>query len=98
MPTEISFFPTVSVQACHLYTFGGYDNIEKVQLKTCEVYSIEKDRWQRNECKLNVARSQAAACLFQDNIIFVFGGYNKQLGTLDSIERYDIDKRLITLI
>lgn len=44
------------------------------------------------------ARSQASACLFRDNIIFIFGGYNKDLGTLDSIERYDIDKRKITQI
>ena len=98
MPSEISFFPAVSVRAATIYTFGGYDNIEKVQVKTCEVYNIEKDRWQRNECQLNVARSQASASSFRDNVIFIFGGYNKEVGTLDSIERYDIDKRKIVLI
>ncbi len=50
MPSEISFFPAVSVAAKTLYTFGGYENIEKCQVKTCEVYSMDKDRWYRNEC------------------------------------------------
>jgi hypothetical protein len=36
--------------------------------------------------------------MFRDNIIFIFGGYNKDAGTLDSIERYDIDKRRILMI
>lgn len=31
-------------------------------------------------------------------MIFIFGGYNKEAGTLDSVERYDIDKRKIVLI
>jgi hypothetical protein len=30
MPAEISFFPAVAVKASQIYTFGGYDNIEKV--------------------------------------------------------------------
>jgi N-acetylneuraminic acid mutarotase len=45
-----------------------------------------------------VPRSQASACLFRDKIIFIFGGYNKKDGTLDSIERFDIDKNRILLI
>jgi hypothetical protein len=36
--------------------------------------------------------------LFQENVIFIFGGYNKELGTLNSIERYDITQRRITLL
>ena len=48
-----------------IYTLGGYENIEKVQLKNCEVYDIEKDKWDTNdEVQLNVARSQSSACLF----------------------------------
>jgi len=45
-----------------------------------------------------VARSQSSSCLFQDNIIFIFGGYNKELGTLNSIERYDITTNRVTLL
>ena len=63
------------------------------------MYSIEKDRWYSNdEVQLNEARSQSSACLFDDNLIFIFGGYNKDLGTLSSIERYDITKKRITLL
>jgi hypothetical protein len=39
----------VSVKGTHIYTFGGYENVEKVQLKSCEVYSIDKDRWHGND-------------------------------------------------
>lgn len=95
MPSEISFFPAVAVRAAHIYTFGGYDNIEKTQLRSCEIYSVEKDKWQRNECQLNTARSQASACLLTDTVVFIFGGYSKDAGTLDSIERYDIAKKTI---
>jgi hypothetical protein len=45
-----------------------------------------------------VARSQSSSCLFQDNIIFVFGGYNKEMGTLNSIERYDIKQKKVILL
>ena len=69
-----------------------------MQVKTCNIYNIDKDRWSRNDCQLNVARSQASACSFRDNIIFIFGGYNKDSGTLDQIERYDIDRKRLTLI
>ncbi len=39
---------------------------------------------------MNIARSQAAACRLNDNDILIFGGYNKDRGTLDSIEKYSI--------
>lgn len=50
------------------------------------------------DVQLNQARSQSSCCLFEDNIIFIFGGYNKQLGTLSSIERYDIDHKKVQLL
>jgi N-acetylneuraminic acid mutarotase len=62
------------------------------------VYNVDKNKWSKNEAQLNIARSQASACMFRDNIIFIFGGYSKDIGTLDSIERYDIDRRRITLV
>jgi hypothetical protein len=31
-------------------------------------------------------------------MIFIFGGYNKELGTLSTIERYDIDHQKISLL
>lgn len=98
MPSDISFFPAVALKAAHIFTFGGYSNTEKMQVKSCEVYNVDKNKWSKNEAQLNIARSQASACLFRDNIIFIFGGYSKDVGTIDSIERYDIDRRRITLV
>lgn len=58
MLQEKSFFAAVAVKGSHIYTFGGYENIEKCQLKTCEVYSLDKDRWYGNdEVQLNEPRS-----------------------------------------
>ena len=99
MIQEKSFFSAVAVRASKIYTLGGYENIEKLQLKSCEVYDICNDQWDANdEVRLNVARSQSNACLFQDNIIFIFGGYNKEIGTLNSIERYDIHLKKVLLL
>ena len=82
-----------------IYTFGGYENVEKVQLKCCEYYSIQEDKWYINDgVEMNVARSQSSCCLFDEGIIFIFGGYNKEMGTLNSIERYDINLKKITLL
>lgn len=41
---------------------------------------------------LKIARSQNAACRINDDEILICGGYNKELGLLDSIERYIISK------
>lgn len=100
MLQEKTFFSAVSAHGGKIiYTFGGYDNIEKVQLKGCEFYNIAEDKWYINDkVQLNVPRSQSSCCLFDENLIFIFGGYNKELGTLNSIERYDIDFQKITLL
>jgi len=57
-------------------------------LKAIESYSIKEDRWTCVEdLSLSVARSQASACPFDDNTVYVFGGYNKDQGTLTSMEK-----------
>jgi hypothetical protein len=45
MLLEKSFFSAIGVKGNFIYTFGGYENVEKIQLKNCEFYNIEKDRW-----------------------------------------------------
>lgn len=91
MPLEKSFFPAVCVRGQTIYTFGGYENIEKVQLKTCESYNIDKDLWNNNQgVELVEPRSQASAAHLSDHTIFIFGGYQKESGTLTSIELFDI--------
>ena len=87
-----------------IYTFGGYDAYEKMQLDSCEYYDIKQDRWYNSplqkpngnvEFKLHQHRSQSSCCVFEDNVIFVFGGYNRDSGTLASIEKFDLQKKKI---
>mmetsp|Transcript_3715 Transcript_3715/g.5601 ORF Transcript_3715/g.5601 Transcript_3715/m.5601 type:complete len:191 (+) Transcript_3715:1299-1871(+) len=100
MLQEKSFFSAVAAHGGKtIYTFGGYESGEKVQLKCCEYYSIQEDKWYINDgVQLNVARSQSSCCLFDENLIFIFGGYNKELGTLSSIERYDVPQKKTSLL
>jgi serine/threonine protein kinase len=61
-----------------ILAIGGYDYSDKGQLSSIESYDINKDIWSMNVYPdLNVGRSQADCLLFNDKIIFVFGGYNK---------------------
>lgn len=41
---EKSFFSAVYLNGV-IYTFGGYDNYDKFQLKTCEYYLVEENKW-----------------------------------------------------
>ena len=75
MPTEKTFFPAVYHRGI-IYTFGGYDGYEKVQLNSCEYYDVNADKWYNSHAptfKLHQTRSQASACLFDDTVIFIFG-------------------------
>eukprot|EP00825_Cyclidium_porcatum_P042238 TRINITY_DN5743_c0_g1_i1.p1 TRINITY_DN5743_c0_g1~~TRINITY_DN5743_c0_g1_i1.p1 ORF type:complete len:294 (+),score=49.22 TRINITY_DN5743_c0_g1_i1:198-1079(+) len=86
IPTFRNFFPAIFYNQ-RVWLFGGYDNNTKTQLKSCEYYDILGEKWCSIE-DFNMPRSQAAACKVNDNEILLFGGYNKEHGTLDSIERY----------
>lgn len=44
MPQEKTFFSAVLLKGI-IWTFGGYDAYDKVQLSNCEYYDIEKDQW-----------------------------------------------------
>ena len=82
-----------------ILAIGGYDYTDKGQLSSIESYDINKDIWSMNVYPdLNIGRSQASSVLFNDKKIFVFGGYNKNYGTLNSIEEIDIDKKVCNLI
>jgi N-acetylneuraminic acid mutarotase len=106
MPAEKTFFATVYFDGV-IYTFGGYDCYDKMQLNTCEYYNIRKDKWFNSdqlspqgkvEFQLHKSRSMNSACLFDDKTIFVFGGYHKDEGTLDSIEKFNIKTRTMELM
>ena len=82
-----------------ILAIGGYDYSDKGQLSSIESYDINKDIWSMNVFPdLNIGRSQASALLFNDKKIFIFGGYNKNYGTLNSIEEIDINKKICNLI
>ncbi len=97
MLQEKSFFSAVHLGR-KLYTFGGYDVTEKLQLRSCEVYSIQDDHWTANPASLNGPRSQSSACVMDQNTIYIFGGYNKQSGTLGSIEKFAVKECVISLL
>jgi len=82
-----------------ILAIGGYEYNEKNQISSIEVYDIETDKWLLNIYEdLKVARSQANALLFNSKTIFIFGGYNKSLGTLNSIERINTSNKVTELL
>lgn len=82
-----------------ILAIGGYDYSDKGQLSSIETYDINKDIWSMNVYPdLNVGRSQANCLLFNDKKIFVFGGYNKNYGTLNSIEEINLEKKACNII
>ena len=48
MPSDKTFFSTVYFDGI-IYTFGGYDAYDKLQLKSCEYYNVKKDKWYNSE-------------------------------------------------
>ena len=63
------------------------------------IYDIEKNLWKRNIIKdLNIPRSQAGALVMNSHSIFVFGGYSKSIGTLNSLEHINIDTKECDLL
>lgn len=101
LPHEKTFFSAVYLKG-KIYTFGGYDSYLKVQLQGCEYYDIKQDKWHNSpipsnghvpEYKLHQERSQSSCCVFEDDVIYVFGGYHRELGTLNSIEKLDLTKK-----
>jgi hypothetical protein len=82
-----------------ILAIGGYDYSDKGQLSSIESYDINKDIWSMNVYPdLNVGRSQANCLLYNDKKIFVFGGYNKNYGTLNSIEEINIEKKTCNIV
>lgn len=106
MSQEKTFFSAIYFEGI-IYTFGGYDAYDKLQLNNCEYYDIAKDQWFNSphdnaqgtvEFKLHKERSQSSCCIFDESTIYVFGGYNRNDGTLSSIERFNIKTRKMELM
>lgn len=97
MLQEKSFFAGVFLDK-KIYTFGGYDGMDKLQLKSCEVYDTVKDEWSALKCSLNQPRSQCATCVMDPLVMYIFGGYDKSRGTLASIERFQVVQQRIDVL
>lgn len=98
MNLERSFMAIAYLQGVIL-AIGGYEYNEKNQLPSIEVYDIENDKWSMNIFEdLKVARSQANALVFNQHLIYVFGGYNKSFGTLSSIEKISLNSKTSELL
>lgn len=97
MNIDRSFMAVCTVSG-KIFAIGGYEYNEKVQLKSIEVYNIENDKWEANIYEdLKIGRSQANALVFNNDIL-VFGGYNKNFGTLNSIEKISLKNKTTDLI
>ena len=82
-----------------ILSIGGYDYTDKNQLSSIESYDIINDTWSMSAYQdLKVPRSQANVLLYNNSNIFIFGGYNKNFGTLNSIERLDLDNKKCDLL
>jgi serine/threonine protein kinase len=97
MPVVKSFFSGIYLDGI-IYTFGGYDNLDKIQLKSCEQYNVSSDTWTISKHTLVEARSQSSACASDKTTFYIFGGYNKSVGTLNSIEKMNVADGSFTLL
>jgi hypothetical protein len=78
-----------------LYCIGGvvFDNDEEdsVCASSCEIYSIIDDQW-KYAPELNEGKHSVAACVFDQKVLYVFGGaiINYKSYVKHSIERLDV--------
>lgn len=91
-----NFFASVYLQN-KIYVFGGYDDRNKAQLKQSECFDLETETWS-SIADLNIERSQAAACCATNEKIYIVGGYNSKLGTIPTIEEYQVKENRFILL
>ena len=98
MSIQRSFMSVISYDQL-IFAVGGYDFAEKNQTGSIEIYEVQTNEWKTGILKdLIVPRSQAGALLMNSTSIYVFGGYSKSLGTLNSIEHISIETKENKLI
>ena len=98
MSIQRSFMSVISYDQL-IFAIGGYAFAEKNQTGSIEIYEVQTNEWKSGILKdLIVPRSQAGALLMNSTSIYVFGGYSKSLGTLNSIEHISIETKENKLI
>jgi len=73
-----------------LFVFGGHDQIRC--LSSCEVYSIQEDKWSTIPSMIEARRGCGAALHEPTNSIYIVGGTNGGK-SLKSVEIYDIKSK-----
>jgi N-acetylneuraminic acid mutarotase len=96
MSTFRNFFPAL-YHAQKVYVFGGYDGENKTQFRSAEYYDLCTWQW-LPIASMCTARSQSSACRITDDEILICGGYNRNQGTLDTIEKYTISKDTLEIL
>ena len=98
MSIQRSFMSVISYDQL-IFAIGGYDFAETNQTGSIEIYEVQTNEWKTGILKdLIVPRSQAGALLMNSTSIYVFGGYSKAFGTLNSIEHISIETKENKLI
>ena len=98
MSIQRSFMSVISNDYL-IFAIGGFDSKEKCQVGSIEIYEVEKDQWKTGLLKdLTIPRSQSSALLFNESNIYVFGGFNCNYGTLNSIELINLENKENTLL
>ena len=98
MKIQRSFMAVISFDRL-IFAIGGYDYSEKCQIGSIEIYDVQANEWKMDVLKdLIIPRSQANALLLNSRAIYVFGGYNKNMGTLNSIEHLNLETKENELI
>jgi N-acetylneuraminic acid mutarotase len=73
-----------------IYVIGGSDS-NNTDLASCEKFSLAENVW-RPIASMNIARNGTGATIFEQcRLIFVFGGNSHVLGSLNKVEKYEID-------
>ena len=98
MSIQRSFMSTISNDYL-IFAIGGFDYKTKSQIGSIEIYEVEKDQWKTDLLKdLIIPRSQSSALLFNESNIYVFGGFNSNYGTLNSIELINLENKENSLL
>ena len=82
-----------------IYVIGGY-NSEQGVLNTFERFSIRARKWQLCEDSqvINIPRINASVCKCGPKHIYLFGGLSEEDEFLDSIERYNTQLGIWTVL
>jgi len=82
-----------------IYVIGGFNHVSGV-LGTFETYKVRQRKWQLCEESQVVAvpRINASACKCGTKHIYLFGGLQAEDQFLDSIERYNIQLGIWTIL